>query len=49
MGKKMGQEFLSSKKSNKQSQQNDMNRPKDHKGNKRTEERYESFDGEPIE
>jgi len=42
-------EMKNRKAANKENKKNDMNRPKDHKGNKKTPPRYESFDGKPIE
>lgn len=37
------------KTSNKDNQKNAINRPKDHKGNKKTPKKYENYNGEPVE
>lgn len=45
----MSNRNLNEKAFNKENKRNDIGRPEGKKGNKKTEPRYKSFDGKPIE
>jgi hypothetical protein len=42
-------QYGNKKTQNKENKKNDMQRPSDHKGNKKTKPRYENANGEPVE
>lgn len=42
-------QYTGNKWGNMENKRNDLNRPKEHKGNKQTSQRFENSEGEPVE